>query len=218
MDERGRFVVLEGIDGSGTTTQMNLLHDHIKSLSKYNDVLTTHEPWKNDEIKKMLANDENAYSDALKMTELFVEDRKRHVCEIINYNLMRGVFILSDRYALSTFAYQETQGVDHYEICKLHEKDIAIPDLTLFLDVDLEVAKQRIAERGEDLEKFERDEEFTKRLIETYRKRAFAASTSESSSVENILGRIVRIEGNNSKKQVATDISLEFNKIYDCEI
>ena len=53
-NKQGLFVVIEGADGSGSTTQNLMLHNYVKQLSKYNDVLTTHEPWKSKIIKKRL--------------------------------------------------------------------------------------------------------------------------------------------------------------------
>lgn len=197
---KGLFIVLEGIDGSGTTTQLGRLHDHIRGLSKYADVLTTHEPWDNDEIKRMLAEDRDAYSDGEKMTQLYVEDRRRHLLSLVNPNVSLGVDVLSDRFAMSTFAYQGTQGVDIKAIKQMHST-LRVPDLTYFLDVDYETARRRINLRGEALEKFEGNEKFTRRLIEAYR---------DLAKNETSLGRVVTINGNNHIEQVTADIVKNF--------
>jgi len=206
MKKDGRFIVLEGIDGSGTTTQLSRLHDYLRRKSKYADVLTTHEPWDSDEIKKILAESRDAYSGGKKMTELYVLDRLMHVKSIVQPNLEKGVDVLSDRYAMSTFAYQGTQGIDIDILRKLHqEHSIITPHLTLFLDVDYKTARKRIELRGETLEKFERNETFTKRLIENYRMLALTESS---------LGRIVIINGNRHLDQVTSEITENFDKLF----
>lgn len=201
---RGLFIVLEGIDGSGTTTQLNKLHDYVRTKSKYIDVLTTHEPWDSEEIKRILAEEKDAYSSKEEMTRLYVLDRSKHVEAIIERNLERGCHIVSDRYSMSTFAYQGTQGVDIETIRKLHERyRIPVPDLTLLLDINFETAQKRIDFRGEERSKFERNEKFTRNLIEAYRSLA---------TKEKTLGKIIIINGKNSIEQVTRDISNAIDK------
>jgi len=201
---RGKLIVIEGIDGAGTTTQTNLLHDYIKSLSKYNDVLTTHEPWRSNEIKRRLVEERDSYSGGREMVELYVDDRRTHLDRIILPNIEAGVFVLSDRYHLSTFAYQQTQGIGLEVIKMVHEeKRIMNPDLTIFVDVDYKVAKRRIDARGDALEKFERDVDFINKLISTYRE-IYRLSKEDS----NLVGRVEIVEGNKSIEEVSRDISL----------
>ena len=83
MAKKGFFVVLEGIDGSGTSTQARALTDNVLCLSSYNSVLTTHEPWKSEEIQRKLKEDRSAYSDGWSMAKLYTNDRKRHQEELI---------------------------------------------------------------------------------------------------------------------------------------
>ena len=140
------------------------------------------------------------------MTKLYIEDRSRHVNELINASREHGVNVLSDRYMMSTFAYQGTQGVSVDAIRKMHQKmGIKKPDLTFFLDVDYEVARDRIKSRGGDLEKFESNEEFTRKLIENYRNLV---------QNEPSLGRIVTINGNNSIERVADEIAENFDLLF----
>lgn len=209
--ERGLFIVLEGVDGSGTTTQTSLLHNHFKNLSKYNDVLTTHEPWRDKEIKKVLKEDKDAYSNGIKMAELYITDRENHQKKLINPVLEAGGIVLCDRYHLSTFAYQGVQGVSIGEIKRIHnKKKILNPDLTLFLDIDLKTARKRIKKRGEPLEKFEKNKEFTQRLIEGYQHMVKIAQTNQT-----ILGPIITIDGKNPIEEVAEDIKIESCYVYD---
>ena len=198
MGKGGLFIVLEGIDGSGTTTQTNFLHDYFKSLSKYNDVLTTHEPWKNKEIRAKLSKDNNAYSDGKKMMQLYVEDRKSHQEKLIKPILNIGGIVLCDRYHLSTYAYQKIQGISLKIINDAHKSNkINNPDLNIFLDVDFENARKRILKREDSLEKFERDEIFTRKLIKQYN-HLYNLSKNDKS----LFGKIMKINGNPCEEEV----------------
>jgi len=210
MAKRGLFVVLEGIDGSGTTSQINFLHDRIKDLSYYNDVLTTHEPWKSDEIKRMLTEDKDAYSSGEKMAELYIEDRRQHQERLIIPVLAEGGIVISDRHALSTYAYQGTQGMSYKRVRELHDKTgIIQPDLTFLLDVEYETAKKRIDVRGKALEKFERNESFVRQLIEAYRAILQIARQDVDS-----FGNVVQIDGNQARENVAESIFSVFLPTY----
>ncbi len=201
----GLFVVLEGIDGSGTSIQTILLHDYIKRLENYYDVLTTHEPWHNDEINRKLREESDAYSGGEEMTRLFVNDRINHLQRLIIPNLNQGTTILCDRYSMSTYAYQGTQGVSFKKIKRIHEEEgILMPDLTLFLDADYETARERVARRGESLEKFETNEKFTKELIRMYR---------TLSEIEKVFGKVVTIDARKSIEDVHAKIVQEFDKL-----
>lgn len=208
--KRGLFVVFEGIDGAGTSTQLIKLVDYLESLDKYQDVLRTHEPWKSSEIKRKLVEDKDTYSNGLKMAELYVQDRLKHAHELIGPNLERGVLVLSDRYSMSTCAYQSTQGVDLEILIGMHRKDkILIPDITFFVDVSADVARERILARGNNLEKFEKDLEFSKKLVENYQKLSY------SSKYIFPFGKVVRVNGEQNKEKVSSDIQREFLKVYE---
>ena len=203
-----------GIDGAGTTTELPYLTAHIKELSKYNDVLETHEPWKSDEIKRRLAEDPDAFSGGLEMSRLYVEDRVEHTRRLVMPNLKEDVFVLSDRYSMSTCAYQWAQGVKLDHLLDLHRNRvlndmILKPDITFYLDVSSEVAAERIGKRGESQEKFEQDK-FRKVLIEKYRSLVEGFSANE-----DIFGKVVRINGELPIEEVALDIKHCFNEFYD---
>ncbi len=156
QNKRGMFIVLEGIDGSGKETQMFELARHIKAKNKYQDVILTHEPWRNLEIKRKLKEDKDAYSDSYKMAELYIKDRTEHVRELISPNLEKGAVVLCGRYMMSTCAYQWTQGANLDKLFEMHEgKGIILPDLTFFVYISAEIAQQRRAKRAEEKEKFE---------------------------------------------------------------
>ena len=144
---RGLFVVFEGIDGSGKSTQIGRLSDYVRAQDKYQDVLLTREPtWRATELKDKLKGDSDAFSDARLMARLFVEDRKIHAYSQILPVLKERCFVICDRYTMSTLAYQSAQGEDMRALIQLHrDAKITAPDLTFYVNVsNATAAKRRI--------------------------------------------------------------------------
>lgn len=211
MAKRGLFINFEGIDGSGTSTQVHCLEERIENLDKYQDVLRTHEPWKNKDIKRKLKEDAEAYSGGLEMAELYVEDRTNHTRELIRPNLEAGVFVLNSRYKMSTCAYQWTQKVPIWKLLQMHEnRGLITPDLTFFLDVTPEVAEERIRKRGTGQEKFEKSQSFREKLIKSYH-----ALIKISEVEKDIFGKVVKIDATRKIQDVAEDIYKKFLEVYE---
>jgi len=211
MLKKGIFVNFEGIDGSGTSTHVHRLEDRIEKLDKYQDVLRTHEPWENREIKKRLQKDEDAFSHPNEMVKLYVPDRTRHSKVLLRPNVNAGVIILNSRYKLSTCDFQWTQGLDLYKLLEMQEDiGLIIPDINVFLDVPQKVAEQRLIQRGDPLEKFEKNKDFVAKAIKAYH-----ALVKIGQVDERIFGKIVRINGNRPIEVVANDVYKEFMKIYN---
>lgn len=209
-DGRGLFIVFEGIDGSGADTQLKRLYDTIKHQDKYQDILATHEPWKNERIKEMLAGDKDAYSNAEEISQLYVGDRTDHSYSLIIPNLNAGVFVLSSRYKMSTCAFQQAQGVPLEVLLRMHEnRGILTPDLTFYLDVPKEVAAERIMKRGDSIEKFERDPEFVDKVIGNYR-----SLVEMSYNEPGLFGEVIQINGTPSEDEVAEKIYKTFIPFY----
>ena len=93
----------------------------IERLNKYQDILRTHEPWRNKKIKRKLEEDKDAYSDPEKTAHLFVEDRTDHSYILIRPNLLMGTDVFCSRYKMSTCAFQQTQGVPLEKLLEMHE-------------------------------------------------------------------------------------------------
>ncbi len=208
--KKGLFIVFEGVDGSGTSTQAHKLNEKIKRLDKYQDVLETHEPWRNQEIKRKLKEDKDAYSEPLETAELYIGDRTDHSYILIKPNLDAGVIVLCVRYKMSTYSFQQAQGLDINRLIKMHNnRGILTPDVTFFIDVSKEVAEERTRKRG-PLEKFEINSEFVDKAIKNYRE---LVSFSEKNP--ELLGKVIRIDGNRSIEQVAEEIYQNFLPIYN---
>ncbi len=211
--KKGSFIVFEGIDGSGTSTHVHKLQEKIEELDKYQDVLRTHEPWKNEEIKRKLKEDSHIYDDGLYMAELYIDDRTQHTRQVIRPIIETGAMAFCSRYKMSTCAFQWAQGVELYELLSMHEhRSLLTPDLTFFLDVPNEVAQERIKKDREKLEKFEKNSQFIDKLINNYK-----VLTQMSEADSRIFGKVIRIDGNRDIEKVSKNIYKEFLKVYNSQ-
>jgi dTMP kinase len=153
----GRLVVVEGLDGAGTTTQVRLLRAR---LSHERTAYVTYEPSEGPVgLLIRAALEHRVRVDDATLAALFAADRMDHLYHTtgeggIAAHLARGEVVLTDRYHLSSLAYQG-MTLDWDWIWDMHARCIR-PDLTLFLDVPVVICLERIASgRGEHFELFE---------------------------------------------------------------
>lgn len=172
---RGKFITLEGIDGSGKSTQMRLLAGDLRMRG--HDVLTTLQPGGTPLGRRLresfLETEENVHPMAELL--LFAADRAQHVNFLIKPALEEGKIVISDRYADATTAYQGAgRGFDEKMIAQVIKlaTDGLKPDLTLFFDVPIDKAIIRTNSRSDDETKQNRmdreDAEFYTRVREAY--------------------------------------------------
>ena len=167
---QGKFITLEGIEGSGKST--NLVT--IKSiLDQYKiDYVLTREPGGGPlgpHLRKLLLDKDQSISPSVEML-LMMADRKDHVDNLINPNLDKGIWVISDRYLDSTIAYQGGgRQLDINLITSLSASlKLPTPDFTLLFDLPVDVALERAKERSE-LDRFEREpKDFHSRIRESY--------------------------------------------------
>jgi dTMP kinase len=154
---RGVLVTVEGVEGSGKSTQCGRLARYLRHLGL--EVVETSEP---DGTPlgvrvRALFKAEGPMPTPLAQTFLFMAARREHVSSVIGPALTRGAVVISDRYTDATVAYQGYgQGVD---VQTIHEMNMlatggVLPDLTLVLDLDPLVGMERI--RGRALDAFEK--------------------------------------------------------------
>ncbi|MCA9485549.1 MAG: dTMP kinase, partial [Nanoarchaeota archaeon] len=194
----------------GTSTQVQRLAEHIENLNKYQAVLKTHEPWENEEIKRKLREDKDAYSDGLEMGNLYIGDRAIHTHVLIRPNLKAGTTVITDRYKMSTCDYQWAQGVPLEELIEMHKnRGILTPDHTFLIDTPQKVAAQRLMARGDPREKFDKDPEFVQKLVDAYR------SLYHMSNVDpSFFGNVTLIDGSQSRKKITEDVTKVFDPLY----
>ena len=137
---RGVFITIEGIEGSGKSTQITLLADHLKTAGR--QVTLTREPGGTtigDQIRKILLDPANKALDPFAELLLYAASRAQHLREVILPNLDTGRIVLCDRFSDATLAYQgHGRGLDINMIAMLDRVVSAglKPDLTLLLDID----------------------------------------------------------------------------------
>ena len=162
---KGKFIVLEGADGSGKSTHSHLLAGYL--LSKGMEVVVTAEPTKGNtgqQIRRILKGDEKASPEEL--TKLFTKDRREHVERFILPNLESGKTVICDRFYYSTIAYQSAQGVDEDWISDLNNF-VPEPDLVIVLEIESSEADLRMSGREREVfEYVEFQEKVQKKLLE----------------------------------------------------
>lgn len=150
----GRFIVLEGIDGAGTTTQRERLATWLRSLG--HRVHCTAEPTGNP-VGKLIRSLLSAKADPFDpdaMALLFAADRRDHIAREIRPQLVSGGIVLSDRFVLSSLAYQTSAGVSRDLVWQANHGGSGLlePDLTLFVQVPVAIAADRRAKRASEKE------------------------------------------------------------------
>ncbi len=158
---RGRFIVLEGLDGAGTTTQAQAIARLFRAEGR--EVVVTAEPSAGPIgtlIRQTLTGRLGLPGQGGPLTPktlalLFAADRVDHLASEIEPALARGALVLSDRYLLSSLAYQGAQ-VGMAWVAELN-RAARRPDLTLFVTVDVRTAAQRRGARGGREELYESD-------------------------------------------------------------
>lgn len=188
----GYLIVFEGIDGSGKTTQSKKLLDFLTTRGV--DCAWFREPGDSTAGKKIreLAMNEThlAPEDEL---ELFMADRRENVSSNLLPHLAAGRVVLLDRYYFSSACYQGARGLDMDNILKLHQNFAPSPDIALYIDVDVEVALQRIStNRGQRAVRFE-TETFLKKVRDKYLDLCRQ-------------GLLVKIDGNRNEASVWQDV------------
>lgn len=156
----GRWITFEGIGGSGKTTQLGLLYNYLKSYSI--EAIFTKEPGGTvlgEKLRAILVNDLKMQPE--KLTELFLFEADRHetIKKIVEPNVKAGKLVISDRGIDGSIAYQGFgRGLDIAIIQHLTSLATGTkkPDLTFLIDIDPEIAQQRITKRNDThIDKFD---------------------------------------------------------------
>jgi len=147
------FIVIEGIDGTGKSTQAKRLAEYFREQGR--EVTLSREP--TDGVWGTLLRNSASTGRWSPQEELdaFLKDRQEHVTETIKPALAAGHVVILDRYYFSTMAYQGARGFDPQQIRAANEVFAPVPDLLLILDLDLDTALSRIGKRGDIANEFE---------------------------------------------------------------
>jgi dTMP kinase len=187
VGKRGAFIVIEGLDGSGKSTQAKML---AAALRKEYDVVCTVEPSRG-AIGRFIRNRilfERFRPSASVEALLFAADRIDHVQREVAPALAEGRVVISDRYLYSSLAYQGSAGLslDWIQTINVHSLK---PDLALFIDVSPEVVLGRLRRKKSVMETLEIQQKVRSIYLRYVEK-----------------GELAKIEGGNSKKTVAREV------------
>jgi len=199
-DKKGWFIVFEGIDGSGKTTQIKNIAARLSEILP-NEVNTTFEPSDGPVgklIRKMLAG--QIETDQRTIASLFAADRTDHLLDRKNgicRKLAMGNIVLCDRYYFSSYAYH-AQHMDLRWVIQANSLNAEIlrPDLNIFIDVEPEVCFDRIMANRTSFDMYEK-----KDILEAVRANYFKAF-----EILKHDEKIIIIDGNRSLKQVEDSV------------
>lgn len=151
---KGKFIVFEGLDGSGQSTQAELLKNFL--LEKGYATVLTKEPTLDSSAGKLIRKvlDGKKGISPGKLQELYAKDREKHLKKVIISNLKKGKIVISDRYCFSSFAYGSLEVPLRY-LLKINDKFL-FPDLIFFIDTKPETSVLRIGKRGKKKTLFEK--------------------------------------------------------------
>jgi len=202
----GRFITLEGGEGTGKSTQVRRLAAALDA--KGIKTLTTREPGGSpgaEQIRKLMVEGDPGRWDAITETLLAYAARADHVARTIGPALMAGTWVICDRFSDSTFAYQGAgRGLDRETIRRIDSAvlDDFSPDLTLILDMDVKRGLERALARGDTENRFEKfGADFHERLRQAFldmarrhpdRCRVIDAGGTEDQVAEAILSAVSR--------------------------
>ena len=195
MSGRGRFIVFEGIDGSGKSEQVRRLVAWLESRGRA--VTATREPtdgtWGRT-YRSWARGEFEAGPD--EVLHWFLSDRREHVVQVIRPALARGEVVVCDRYRDSTRAYQAAQGIDRTRLRELFASaEFPEPDLVLWLRVPVATALARMGAAAE--ERFERAD-FLFRVDSEYERLGLVPidATGNAEEVERrVRARVERVLG-----------------------
>ncbi|MGM9923324.1 MAG: dTMP kinase [Bacillus sp. (in: firmicutes)] len=158
--KHGLFITVEGPEGAGKTTILNLLHNHLKKEG-YN-LLLTREPGGiaiSEQIRHILLNKDNTMMDERTEALLYAAARRQHLVEKVEPALRAGAIVLCDRFIDSSLAYQGyARGLGVKEVYRINEFAIekTMPDLTLYFDIKPEEGLKRIqANQGREVNRLD---------------------------------------------------------------
>ncbi len=164
------FVAFEGIDGTGTSSQIRLLKERFAAEGKEKNSFFTQEPTK-EEIGKLIRSvlQGSVKMEAQTMARLFAADRCEHlygkngIVEKIN----EGKAVFTDRYLFSSLAYQSAAGVE--SIATAQNAEFPFPELLFFFDLPVDISMNRVSGRSNVLEIYE-EENFQVKVRNEYLK------------------------------------------------
>ncbi|NLA69996.1 MAG: dTMP kinase [Clostridiales bacterium] len=203
---RGLFLSIEGPDGAGKTTQLGYIKQFFEERNI--ELVMTREPGGTpigESLREILLDKNNSEMSAITEMLIYAASRAQHVAQLIRPAINRGAVVICDRYMDSSIAYQGYgRGLgDMVEEVNLHAIDGLQPDLTIFLDLDPAVGKERILSDRNECDRLEQEKlDFHYRVYEGYK--AVAKSYPK---------RVYSIDASRTIEEVRQDIHTKLEEI-----
>lgn len=191
------FIVIEGLDGSGTTTQLNNLSDYLTSNNIKHK--STYEPTDlktGQFLRKVLSGEIPLEQETI--AYLFAADRNEHIYGVsdgIISQLKKNKFVICDRYLFSSIAYQSI-GADHKLVLDLNSR-FPLPEFLIFVDVPVEECQRRLKLRDSQKDIYD-DIEYQKKVLEYYRESIELFNETEM--------KLILIDGTESPEKITEEI------------
>lgn len=206
--KKGKFIAFEGIDGSGKSTQIQLLTKKLRDIGIY--CYTTMEPTDSpigSLIHQIMTG--RIRTDNRVIAGLFVADRLDHLLNEVDgvlAKILEGTTVITDRYYFSSYAYHSVDVPMEWVIqANAQSKEILQPTVTIFIDVKPDTAIERIAKNRFHQELFEKKS----RLIKVREK--YLEAFEKLKDEENV----IIIDGNRSQDEIAENIWNEVKKYFE---
>ena len=203
MNNLGKFITLEGVDGAGKTTHVEFIKKYLSTLSI--NFIMTREPGGTtlgEQLREILLHDEMSPETE---TMLMFAARNEHIDKVIRPNLIKGNVVISDRFTDATYAYQAGgKGVkdEKIDILKKWVQGCLQPDLTFLFDLSVDVSMERL-NKTRDLDKFERED---KNFHENIRKKYLILAKSSPE-------RYCILNSEESIEIIQNQIKLKFDEV-----
>ncbi|MEY5019562.1 MAG: hypothetical protein RLZ22_650 [Verrucomicrobiota bacterium] len=191
--KKGIFIIIEGIDGTGKSTQSKRLAEWFRAQGR--EVVLSREPTDGPWGKKLRESATTGRLSPDEELECFLNDRREHVETKIKPALAEGKVVILDRYYFSTMAYQGARGFDPVQIRQRNEEFAPKPDLLLILDLSVESAHKRIGSRGDTVNEFEQLETLTRcrEIFLSIRDESFARVIDAEPSLDVVSADILSV-------------------------
>jgi dTMP kinase len=206
MAAEGKFIVFEGLDGSGKSTQLHMYAQRLRDRGV--DCMTTEEPCGSTGLAHVIANRAASGATPEELALLFAADRRAHLTLYIEPALAAGKVVLCDRYVLSSYAYQapgETSRSDGRlaRLVTAANDGVRCPDATVVLVLTAEAAVARVSRRGGV-------GTFDGAQLSAHRMRGLTYCHAD---VFPHVGRVVEVEAHHARTWVAEQVRLALDPI-----
>lgn len=197
------FIVFEGLDGCGKSSQVKILANHLENLKK--KVAFSCEPTDGPigrMVRDVLQHRIKTTPKALAL--LYSADREDHLFNVhhgIFYSTQEGRFEISDRYFYSSLAYQSV-NVDYYYVKEINS--FPSPEILIYIDVPVDICLKRIDKRGEEKELFEK-KEFLEKVEKNFK---FAIQNCNPAT------KVLIVDGTKTIDEIAKEIEHFIDKHY----